>query len=326
MCAVTSEIKASFLALMASYDSNAATAQANKAKLFGNALRLAFHDAGEVLISSADKMGPDGCLSSSSDNAGLVEITSATVAIIEPEWQKFCGRISRADFWALYAKLVVEYAAAPEVNIVIPFYYGRKDATTCEAGSGRLPQAAATTASATLSFFATNMGLSSTDAVTLLGAHTLGRVSISNSGFGLPASTNIQTNSWDGTPDKFDNKYYTTLLNIPWTLDPAVTGTNAHLQDYIDRVGGNQIMLNADMSLGFNILNGAALQQVCGGGRNICGREASTLSVITSFTNPTTGNNAFVQQFSNSYVKMVNVGYSYDSNSGKLGTLTKLTC
>ena len=123
-----------------------------------------------------------------------------------------------------------------------------------------------------------------------------------------------------------DNKYYTTLLNIPWTLAPATVGANAHLQDYIDRVGGNQIMLNADMSLGFNILNGAALQQVCGGGRNTCARVDSTLALINTFTNPTTGNNAFVQQFSNSYVKMVNVGYSYDSNSGKLGTLTKLTC
>jgi hypothetical protein len=276
------------------------------------------------MTNTADKLGPDGCLSSSPDNKGLIEATSAVASIIEPEWQKFCGRISRADFWAYYGKLVVERAAAPEVTVNIPYYYGRKDATTCDSGAGRLPSAATTTFASTLGFFTTNMGLTSTDAVTLLGAHTLGHVSPSNSGFGLPAANNDQRNSWDGTPDKFDNKYYRDLLNIPWTFDPAVTGTNAHLQDYIDRNGGNQIMLNADMALAFTLANGGQLQQVCGGGRNNCARESSTISLINTFVAPQTGNNAFVQQFATSYVKMVNAGYSYGTVTGKLGALIQL--
>jgi hypothetical protein len=42
-------------------------------------------DAGEANIYVAnDMMGPDGCLSSSSDNAGLVEPTSTVWTIIEP--------------------------------------------------------------------------------------------------------------------------------------------------------------------------------------------------------------------------------------------------
>jgi len=329
MCQLTTDIKNSFLALMAKYDSTPATAKSMKSALFGPALRLAFHDAGEVLMTNTnDKLGPDGCLSKSSDHAGLIEATSAVVTLIEPEWQKFCSRgISRADFWALYGKLVVEYASAPEVTVSIPFYYGRKDATTCDAGAGRMPQGSTSTFSSTLSFFTSNMGLTTNDAITLIGAHTLGHVSPSKSGFGITSSTSTsdQKNSWDGTPDKFDNKYYKDILNIPWSFDPTVTGTNGHLQDYIDKNGGNQIMLNADMSLAFVLTNNGQLQQVCGGQRNNCGRESATLTLVNSFIDPTTGNNAFIQAFKDSYVKMVNAGYSYGTvTNGKIGTLTLL--
>ena len=111
--------------------------------LYGKAVRLAFHDAGEVdLTKPTDTMGPDGCLSSSGDNAGLVEPTSPVVTILEPIWQQYCDKISRADFWALFAKLVVEYTAKTATDsISINYQYGRKDKTNCEAGSGRLPNA-----------------------------------------------------------------------------------------------------------------------------------------------------------------------------------------
>lgn len=111
-------------------------------------------------------------------------------------------------------------------------------------------------------------------------------------------------------------------MNIPWTFDPSVVGPNAHLQDYIDRNGGNQIMLNADMALAFILSNGAQLQQVCGGGRNNCARESSTIALISTFI---ASNQAFVQQFASSYVKMVNVGYNYGTiTNGKIGTLIQL--
>ena len=90
-------------------------------------------------------MGPDGCLSSSGDNAGLVEPTSPVVTILEPIWQQNCDKISRADFWVLFAKLVLQYTAKQTNNgnygISINYQYGRKDKKNCEAGSGRLPSA-----------------------------------------------------------------------------------------------------------------------------------------------------------------------------------------
>lgn len=65
--------------------------------LLGASIRLAFHDAGEVDISSGDLMGSDGCLSNSRDNAGLIEASSPVQTILEPLFQKYCDKISRAD-------------------------------------------------------------------------------------------------------------------------------------------------------------------------------------------------------------------------------------
>ena len=112
-----------------------------RSDLFGKSVRLAFHDAGEVdLTKPTDTMGPDGCLSSSGDNAGLVEPTSPVVTILEPIWQQNCDKISRADFWVLFAKLVLEYTAKTTTDsISISYQYGRKDKKHCEAGKVRLP-------------------------------------------------------------------------------------------------------------------------------------------------------------------------------------------
>lgn len=81
-----------------------------QANLFGQAIRLAFHDSGEADITTTDFMGPDGCLSSSSDNAGLIEPTSLVFTVLEPIWQNYCNLISRADFWALAAVFAIQAA------------------------------------------------------------------------------------------------------------------------------------------------------------------------------------------------------------------------
>ena len=112
-----------------------------RSNLFGQAVRLAFHDAGEVDIqSSVDLLGPDGCMAHNGDSAGLTEATSLVNTVMEPIWQSVCDRISRADFWVLYGKMVVE-AAATAIAVSVPFQYGRRDNVACESGAGRLPSA-----------------------------------------------------------------------------------------------------------------------------------------------------------------------------------------
>ena len=133
------------------------------ANILGSAARLAFHDAGEVDITTTDKFGSDGCLSDSGPNSGLQEVNTVAMTIIEPLWQKYCDKISRADFWVLFAKIALESglpggrfdqyvggvlglppAATLGENVNpyldLPFQYGRIDAVgNCNAGSGRLP-------------------------------------------------------------------------------------------------------------------------------------------------------------------------------------------
>lgn len=51
--------------------------------------------------------------------------------------------------------------------------------------------------------------------VSLLGAHSLGYVNISNSGYGLVSSSSVNSifnNAWDSTPHILDNKYFTELI------------------------------------------------------------------------------------------------------------------
>jgi hypothetical protein len=106
--------------------------------LYAGAVRLAFHDAGEISIRVGDFMGPDGCLSTDPHSAGLVEASSIVAIILEPLWQRYCDKVSRADFWVLFAKFSIE-AADPTHTISIPYYYGRLDNVYCESGYGRLP-------------------------------------------------------------------------------------------------------------------------------------------------------------------------------------------
>ena len=110
--------------------------------IYAQPLRLVFHDAGEVdLTNPHDSMGSDGCLSIGPENKGLLEAESLVNSLLDPIWQEYCDSISRADFWVLIGKLVVEKAALPDGLINIPYQYGRKDNLECSTGRGRLPNA-----------------------------------------------------------------------------------------------------------------------------------------------------------------------------------------
>ena len=333
MCSIRTSVARDLDALLAT------ASNLQKARIFGSALRLAFHDAAEISTDAADKLGADGCLSQSSENFGLVEATSLVATVIEPLWQKNCALgVSRADFWVLFAKLCAERSAAlGGATITVPFYYGRKDNQgSCNIVSSRQPDALSGSFATTTTFF-NKMGLSVDDVVALLGAHSVGHMSISNSGFGddMAAAGNLEGNSWDQTPHILDNNYYRELVNKPWDIQPA----NAlHKQDYADRGsqrnGDAHIMLNSDMALAFPLAGPQAeagsLLPRCGGNQNTCAREQSSRVLVDSFI----GSNAvFVNKFATALAKMSNAGFSYGpttgiaaSASGKLGALALAQC
>lgn len=55
------------------------------------------------------------------------------------------------------------------------------------------------------------MGFNDQEIVALSGAHALGRCHITASGYVGP---------WTFTPLKFDNAYFSALINVPWTPNP----------------------------------------------------------------------------------------------------------
>jgi len=315
--------------------------------ILGQSVRLAFHDAGEIDIrSTTDTLGPDGCLSQTAANAGLIESTSQVLLTLEPMWQSVCDKISRADFWALFAKLSVEYAAGGLSNINIPYQYGRVDKRTCPVPVDRLPNSQQGI-SMIQTVFGSQMGLTLTDAVTLIGAHTLGHVHTTNSGYGAPGvspATSIQVNSWDGSPTAFDNAYFNRLLNIPWRNAGAVAFNGASIDTWVNG-GANTIMLNADMNLAYNIdtsgtnnvgTTGQRCVTTAGATSGACTNPtsttgpATTTSAFNTVVNYARNNAAFLAGFASSFPKMTSVGYSVTgvsttSKSPSLGTLTPIT-
>jgi FtsP/CotA-like multicopper oxidase with cupredoxin domain len=249
-----------------------------RSNIFGVCLRLAFHDAGELDLRTNDDFGPDGCLSNTGANAGLIEADSLVNTLLEELWQKNCDDISRADFWALMGKLAAE-RADPSRTLNIPFHWGRKDNQRCDGGAGRLPEHQPGM-SEFRRVFVDQMKMTIYDGVTLLGAHSVGHVHTEHSGFGTDhtpehLATHIADNAWDETPDVFDNQYYKSLIQEPWLNtqgagrlnmkntwhipkklpDGIDNGEPAEQADGVDPldVHPETIMLNADMAIAFPI-------------------------------------------------------------------------
>jgi len=338
-CSAYKSVLSDFNALMAINSADAFTLS----DILGQAVRIAFHDAGEIDIRATDAMGPDGCLSPSSDNAGLIESgTSKILTVLEPIWQKYCDQISRADFWFLFAKLSVEFAAGGPGNINIPYYWGRIDKIpgSCSPPvTTRLPNAQLGLGMLN-TVFVSQMGMTLIDAVTLLGAHTLGHVHTTNSGYGAPGinpTANAAINSWDGTPTIFDNRYYNRLLNIPWRNTGAVTNSAGSSIDTWVNGGASTVMLNADMNLAYAIstagtnsvgVSGQNCVTAAGAAAGTCNNPtaATTTSTLATVVNYANNNNVFLTAFATSFAKMGAVGYNVNgvsttTKSPALGTL-----
>lgn len=343
-CSAYKSILAEFAALVAptgAYSDANAIAQSN---LFGQAIRLVFHDAAEIDVTqAADQMGSDGCLSNTSANRGLLEASSLVLSVLEPMWQRYCDQLSRADFWVLFATLSMQ-RADPTHSLSVPFQFGRVDSAACSAGANRLPEPQ-NGAHAIQQVFLTQMGLSLSETIALFGAHTIGHVHNANSGYGVvpDGSADILQNAWDPTPNLFDNQYFVGLIGQGWKNKPVPGDTPRSKNIWTINTQG--IMLNSDMVLGFNISTSSAACEHCGVVDERCGPNGPPLSqalCTAPVTNALTGgrsatfaqvqafaqsNAAFLTAFSAAFAKLTSLGYSSSAGSatpGKLGTLTAI--
>lgn len=158
-------------------------------------------------------------------NAGL----SIARDLLKPVKAKH-PEISTADLWVAAGCVAIEFMGGPS----IAFNFGRSDASSGSAcpAIGRLPDASQ--GSEHLRDVFGRMGFDDRDIVALSGAHTLGRCHEVRSGYDGP---------WTRTPLKFNNSYFTHLLNLDW----VPRKWNGPLQYEAEVAGWKLMMLPTDM-------------------------------------------------------------------------------
>lgn len=272
---------ASLTAGMEALKADPAHKSLDAANFVGGIVRLAWHDAAEFDPESADNLRADGCVDlSNTGNAGLAEV----IKEVDVMWKPFCSKISRADFWVLIAKTVIEestsYVAseygrnvnaadggmhgekkstgahrrlikgdAVLENYVLPFSYGRVDVKHCEVvGTGRLPgsERAATEIE---TYIMKKFNMNARHAVALLGAHTLGRCDKNNSGY---------NSTWKDRGDLFTTAYFKLLLVGQWKRAQMVSPHDKSMLFQWNHVSNSDreqwaMMLASDMQLVYAI-------------------------------------------------------------------------
>ena len=155
-------------------------------------------------------------------------------------------------------------ASETNPNADFPMRWGRLDAADCAAESNKLPNAEKTLAH--VLEWTSGMGLSTTEATALMGAHTLGRMEAQFSGY---------AGNWVRNVARLDGQaYYSEMINKPWNRQVDGMGTK---HSWVEPRAGT-VMLNTDMALAFDIGTEANVNsQTCstGAGRNLCPRHAS---------------------------------------------------
>ena len=145
---------------------------------------MAAHDFMDYFITDAtNPMGMDGCIDfDHSANTGLSDIwcDDCDLTTIYNVGVGYASSMSRADFWVASANAVIFITSNDELNLKDTFAFGRATAETCDDSATRLPEDSS--CNFVEDVFLNRMDMTWTNAVALLGAHTLGRGSINFSG------------------------------------------------------------------------------------------------------------------------------------------------
>eukprot|EP00808_Paulinella_micropora_P014656 g17832.t1 len=234
---------------------------------YGVLIRLMFHDAG-----SYDKYrgtgGAHACIAVPcapgerceyryAQHAGLPEIIDEINALYDAKGMHTV--ISRADFLHFATFLAVKLSA-PQYTEELYFNFGRTDCPHRLPYFGNMPDSELFGFDYYYSFFDT-WGLTPTDMIALLGAHTVGRAERKYSGY---------EGAWVYKQDILDNEYYKVLYdpNFHWyraTLPNPKLGDRHFFTSGEDSPVPWRTMLHADMSLFWDISDGYCEVNVYGG-------------------------------------------------------------
>ena len=244
----------------------APTGGSRQGNVAGGMLRLAFHDA-VTFVGAGSAGGFDGCidLTDKAANGGLEQTVALLDCVRANSSARALGAFSRADLWALAGSTaaVVTMPSATSGNVAISFRSGRVDNPNCAAtDKGRFPNAEGDLASVLA--ISQRLGLTQQEMVALMGAHSLGRAELGNSGY---------NGAWTQDEGSLDGqRYYSDLVTQPWTKTASggtsPTGTALHQWEH-----GREIMLTTDIALAFTTTANAADGTRCGGGGGGAGRR-----------------------------------------------------
>ena len=271
-------------------------------------VRLAFHDC---------IGGCNGCVDTSNpENFGLDIPMNALAPIVA----KYESVLSRADIWVLAAFTAAEKTQPnPGVFVItldpvqyVPFdmqYVGRPvcDGPANRGPSVQIPSAHFHTAQL-LDYFQTNFGFSSRETVAIMGAHTLGVATKSQSGFDGP-------DGWVGSRETLNNAFYKALVrdgavSSVFRLIPQINTGTVFPDQYLWRMGSSlEFMLNADMATvidlngKINPISGNVTCRVAGSGA-LC-PKSPTFDIVLEYAN---SGNTWIHDFHDAFQKMTSNG------------------
>ena len=276
--------------------------------------RVAFHDC-------IGDGGCDGCLDMSRPpNGGLTRYITILDGLFT---RRYAKKMSRADFYALAAVAGLEKATSCSQDKFLGRYqlkFGRQDCSTVphEDSQNSFPNVVGNIDD-TLSYFAKEFSFNTRETVALLGAHTLGRVSMETSGFEERWVRNTLAN--DVNPASvLDNEYYKELLR-PWVqvniTSPFNGRTRAQWQDPNTPANTVSTRLNPDQlpmllivdfcfALYFTVIDavGHIGCRICSWSNILpgCCSLSPTLPLVVQYAN---NNNLWLSDFTNVFMKMI---------------------
>jgi len=254
--------------------------------LLANVVRLAFHYC-------VGDSGCDGCIDMSHpDNAGL-DLSVDYLEDKAPAWLE--SGLSKADLYALAAMVAANMALgnAGWESDLSNFEIGRTDCDATEVTNEVFPDSHVSP----FAFFEDNFGFTARETTVIMGAHTLGRAQVGNSGF---------QNFWTQNALDLGNDYYVALERPPWRQRMVPGGSNFQWDQAPPpgRQGAPLMALNADMFLIRNVMpNEDGRENLCAGDFRDC-MAAETRPIVQSFTTPQ-GQAQFQEEFKEVYLSML---------------------
>eukprot|EP00581_Thalassiosira_minuscula_P019678 CAMPEP_0183727202 /NCGR_PEP_ID=MMETSP0737-20130205/25085_1 /TAXON_ID=385413 /ORGANISM="Thalassiosira miniscula, Strain CCMP1093" /LENGTH=267 /DNA_ID=CAMNT_0025958777 /DNA_START=17 /DNA_END=820 /DNA_ORIENTATION=- len=202
-------------------------------------IRLSWHDAGVYSTGKLTGGCPNACMRFTDASEGTfganAGLPTTALDLLKPITEKYAdaGVISHADLWTLAANVGIESMGGP----AIPTRFGRKDAASSSEGVesqvGRLPDGDKGVDHLREIFHP--KGFTDKDIVALSGAHTVGSCHADRSGF---------DGAWTEAPLKFDNSYFTDLLEKSYVDETTAQGCPQK-----KHAGSGTIMLISDLAL-----------------------------------------------------------------------------